>query len=36
MLTYECNSPEWGRTEAQILGPDETYNWESSWTFSLL
>ncbi|KAM7199117.1 Galactose mutarotase-like domain containing protein [Rhypophila sp. PSN 637] len=30
------NRPEWGRTEAQILGPDETYNWESSWTFSLL
>ncbi|KAM7198191.1 aldose 1-epimerase [Naviculisporaceae sp. PSN 640] len=30
------NRPEWGRTEAQILGPDESYNWESSWTFSLL
>ncbi|KAK0725531.1 galactose mutarotase-like domain-containing protein [Lasiosphaeris hirsuta] len=30
------NKPEWNRTEAQILGPGETYNWQSSWTFSLL
>ncbi|KAK3312856.1 galactose mutarotase-like domain-containing protein [Apodospora peruviana] len=30
------NHPEWNRTDAQILGPGETYNWESSWTFGLL
>jgi len=30
------NSPEWGRVDAQILGPGEKYSWESSWTFGLL
>jgi aldose 1-epimerase len=30
------NHPEWERTDAQIWGPGETYNWESSWTFGLV
>jgi hypothetical protein len=34
MLT-SC-SPEWGRTEAQILSPGKTITWEASWTFGLL
>ena len=29
-------SPEWGRVDAQITGPGETYVWESSWTFGTL
>ena len=30
-----CHSPEWGRKEAQILNPGETYTWEASWTFGV-
>jgi len=30
------NHPEWGRVDAQLLGPGQKYNWESSWTFGLL
>ncbi|KAK5662477.1 hypothetical protein OQA88_8388 [Cercophora sp. LCS_1] len=30
------NHPEWGRVDAQLLGPGEKYSWESSWTFGLL
>ncbi|KAH6616028.1 galactose mutarotase-like domain-containing protein [Chaetomium sp. MPI-SDFR-AT-0129] len=30
------NHPEWERLDAQIYGPGRTYNWETSWTFSLL
>ncbi|KAK0630426.1 galactose mutarotase-like domain-containing protein [Bombardia bombarda] len=30
------NHPEWNRTTAQILGPGQTYDWESSWTFGLV
>ncbi len=30
------NSPEWGRRNAQITGPKQTYSWESSWTFTNL
>ncbi|KAI1108888.1 aldose 1-epimerase [Nemania sp. NC0429] len=30
------NHPEWGRKNAQITGPGETYSWRSSWTFSHL
>lgn len=30
------NRPEWGRQEAQLLGPGEKYSWESSWTFGLV
>ncbi|KAI1179523.1 aldose 1-epimerase [Nemania sp. FL0916] len=30
------NHPEWGRREAQISGPGETYSWKSSWTFTKL
>lgn len=28
------NHPEWGRKDEQITGPGETYQWESSWSFS--
>ena len=28
------HSPEWGRKDEQITGPGETYQWESSWSFS--
>ena len=36
-MSLTCsNSPEWGRVDAQILGPGEKYSWESSWTFGLL
>lgn len=34
--TDHFNSPEWGRADAQLLGPGEKYSWESSWTFGLL
>ncbi|KAI1497441.1 galactose mutarotase-like domain-containing protein [Biscogniauxia marginata] len=30
------NHPEWGRVDAQIGRPGETYTWESSWTFGTL
>ncbi|KAI0592823.1 galactose mutarotase-like domain-containing protein [Biscogniauxia sp. FL1348] len=30
------NHPEWGRVDKQIVGPGDTYSWESSWTFGLL
>ncbi|KAK3388687.1 galactose mutarotase-like domain-containing protein [Sordaria brevicollis] len=30
------NHPEWGRLDKQILGPGQTYSWESSWTFGLV
>ncbi|KAM7199483.1 Galactose mutarotase-like domain containing protein [Naviculisporaceae sp. PSN 640] len=30
------NRPAWGRVDAQITGPGEVYNWESSWTFGQL
>ncbi|KAK3689061.1 galactose mutarotase-like domain-containing protein [Podospora appendiculata] len=30
------NHPEWNRTSHQILGPGQTYKWDSSWTFGLL
>ncbi|KAI1322091.1 galactose mutarotase-like protein [Xylariaceae sp. FL0255] len=30
------NHPEWGHTAAEITGPGQTYNWQSSWTFSTM
>jgi aldose 1-epimerase len=36
MTDHNVNSPEWGRKEAEITGPDETYKWDSAWTFTKL
>jgi hypothetical protein len=33
---FFLRSPEWNRTDAQIIGPGQPYSWESSWTFGLL
>lgn len=33
-MILTLRSPEWGRKDAQITGPGETYSWESSWEFS--
>ncbi|KAK3368340.1 galactose mutarotase-like protein [Podospora didyma] len=30
------NHREWGRVDAEITGPGETYIWESTWSFGLL
>lgn len=35
-LLTQMDSPEWGRVDKQILGPGQTYSWESSWTFGLV
>ncbi|EGY23325.1 aldose 1-epimerase [Verticillium dahliae VdLs.17] len=35
-LVDGVNNPQWGRADAQITGPGETYTWEASWEFGLL